>query len=156
MSLQTSMIFTEKRMLFYDVLEHLSFTRIVGDWTKDDHSICAPCVRIDQQRFTRVWRHARVAKVRTPSIHSRKAISRSGFFKRTVQNKRKYRCLAQGTCIIDKSQRNRCQYCRFTKCLTRGMVVGAGRFDRSPGGRKPPNIIRLYQVRHDMSTPSRA
>lgn len=70
----------------------------------------------------------------------------AGFFKRTVQNKKKYRCIGNGSCIIDKSQRNRCQYCRFTKCLARGMVIAAVRYDRTPGGRTPANVARLYKV----------
>ena len=50
-----------------------------------------------------------------------------GFFKRTVQNKRVYTCVADGNCEINKAHRNRCQYCRFQKCLSRGMVL-AGRY----------------------------
>ena len=46
-----------------------------------------------------------------------------GFFKRTVQNKRVYTCVADGDCEINKIQRNRCQYCRFKKCLQMGMVL---------------------------------
>jgi hypothetical protein len=46
-----------------------------------------------------------------------------GFFKRTVQNKRIYNCVADGNCEINKAQRNRCQYCRFQKCLHKGMVL---------------------------------
>ena len=46
-----------------------------------------------------------------------------GFFKRTVQNKRVYTCVAEGDCEINKAQRNRCQYCRFKKCLRMGMVL---------------------------------
>ncbi|CAF1241933.1 unnamed protein product [Adineta steineri] len=74
-----------------------------------------------------------------------------GFFKRTVQNKKKYRCVGNGSCIIDKSQRNRCQYCRFTKCLTNGMVIGAVRFDRTPGGRTPANVAQLYRYNKEKS-----
>ena len=51
-----------------------------------------------------------------------------GFFKRTVQNKRVYTCVADGNCEINKAQRNRCQFCRFQKCLQKGMVL-AGRPD---------------------------
>ncbi|EEC19235.1 zinc finger, C4 type, putative [Ixodes scapularis] len=58
-----------------------------------------------------------------------------GFFKRTVQNKRVYTCVADGNCEITKAQRNRCQYCRFQKCLRQGMVLAAVREDRMPGGR---------------------
>lgn len=46
-----------------------------------------------------------------------------GFFKRTVQNRRVYTCVADGVCEITKAQRNRCQYCRFKKCLEQGMVL---------------------------------
>ncbi|CAF1214537.1 unnamed protein product [Rotaria sordida] len=72
-----------------------------------------------------------------------------GFFKRTVQNKRKYRCNKNGSCIIDKSHRNRCQYCRFRKCLIKGMVIGAVRYDRTPGGRTPANVIQLYKYKNE-------
>ncbi|CAI5454820.1 unnamed protein product [Caenorhabditis angaria] len=59
-----------------------------------------------------------------------------GFFKRTVQNKRVYECVVRaGHCVIDKKHRNRCQYCRFQKCLRQGMVLEAVREDRTPGGR---------------------
>ncbi|VDD97632.1 unnamed protein product [Enterobius vermicularis] len=47
-----------------------------------------------------------------------------GFFKRTVQNKRVYTCVSgTGGCPMTKEQRNRCQYCRFQKCLNQGMVL---------------------------------
>ncbi|XP_037618084.1 nuclear receptor subfamily 4 group A member 2-like [Sebastes umbrosus] len=45
-----------------------------------------------------------------------------GFFKRTVQKNAKYVCLAAKSCPVDKRRRNRCQYCRFQKCMTVGMV----------------------------------
>ena len=45
-----------------------------------------------------------------------------GFFKRTVQKNAKYVCLADKNCPVDKRRRNRCQYCRFQKCLYFGMV----------------------------------
>ena len=45
-----------------------------------------------------------------------------GFFKRTVQKNAKYVCLADKNCPVDKRRRNRCQYCRFQKCLMFGMV----------------------------------
>lgn len=44
-----------------------------------------------------------------------------GFFKRSVRNNRKYHCLGNQTCDIDRKSRNRCQYCRFQKCLETGM-----------------------------------
>lgn len=46
-----------------------------------------------------------------------------GFFKRTVQNKKHYQCVGERQCHIDKSQRKRCPYCRFQKCLEVGMKL---------------------------------
>merc|ERR1711936_42947 len=58
-----------------------------------------------------------------------------GFFKRTVQNKKVYTCVADRSCVIDKTQRKRCPYCRFQKCLDVGMKLEAVRHDRVRGGR---------------------
>ncbi|XP_076359754.1 nuclear hormone receptor FTZ-F1-like [Tachypleus tridentatus] len=58
-----------------------------------------------------------------------------GFFKRTVQNKKVYTCVAERNCHIDKTQRKRCPYCRFQKCLDVGMKLEAVRPDRMRGGR---------------------
>uniref|UniRef100_A0A670YM14 Nuclear receptor subfamily 5 group A member 1 n=1 Tax=Pseudonaja textilis TaxID=8673 RepID=A0A670YM14_PSETE len=44
-----------------------------------------------------------------------------GFFKRTVQNNKHYTCTESQNCKIDKTQRKRCPYCRFQKCLAVGM-----------------------------------
>ncbi|XP_026276637.1 retinoic acid receptor RXR-alpha-B isoform X5 [Frankliniella occidentalis] len=44
-----------------------------------------------------------------------------GFFKRTVRKDLSYACREDRNCIIDKRQRNRCQYCRYQKCLAMGM-----------------------------------
>ncbi|UYV63363.1 Hr4 [Cordylochernes scorpioides] len=71
-----------------------------------------------------------------------------GFFKRTVQNKRVYTCSADGNCQVTKAQRNRCQYCRFQKCLRQGMVLAAVREDRMPGGRNSGVVYNLYKVKY--------
>ncbi|VDN02678.1 unnamed protein product [Thelazia callipaeda] len=44
-----------------------------------------------------------------------------GFFKRTVRKDLVYLCRENRNCIIDKRQRNRCQYCRYRKCQSMGM-----------------------------------
>uniref|UniRef100_A0A3B5LUT3 Nuclear receptor domain-containing protein n=1 Tax=Xiphophorus couchianus TaxID=32473 RepID=A0A3B5LUT3_9TELE len=44
-----------------------------------------------------------------------------GFFKRTVQNSKRYTCAENQECKIDKTQRKRCPFCRFQKCLNVGM-----------------------------------
>ena len=58
-----------------------------------------------------------------------------GFFKRTVQKNAKYVCLADKNCPVDKRRRNRCQFCRFQKCLTVGMVKEVVRTDGLKGRR---------------------
>lgn len=54
-----------------------------------------------------------------------------GFFKRTVQNNKRYTCIENQSCQIDKTQRKRCPYCRFQKCLTVGMKLEGGRPDEA-------------------------
>nr|XP_040048783.1 nuclear receptor subfamily 4 group A member 1 [Gasterosteus aculeatus aculeatus] len=69
-----------------------------------------------------------------------------GFFKRTVQKNSKYVCLANKDCLVDKRRRNRCQFCRFQKCLVVGMVKEVVRTDSLKGrrGRLPskPKVVQ--------------
>ncbi|KAH9283546.1 Nuclear receptor subfamily 4 group A member 3 [Echinococcus granulosus] len=58
-----------------------------------------------------------------------------GFFKRTIQKNAHYVCLQTKNCIVDKRRRNRCQYCRFQKCLKVGMVKEVVRRDSLKGRR---------------------
>ncbi|CAG0913504.1 unnamed protein product [Notodromas monacha] len=58
-----------------------------------------------------------------------------GFFKRTVQKGSKYVCLGDKNCPVDKRRRNRCQFCRFQKCLAVGMVKEVVRTDSLKGRR---------------------
>ncbi|KAK0428315.1 hypothetical protein QR680_010726 [Steinernema hermaphroditum] len=44
-----------------------------------------------------------------------------GFFKRTVRKDLHYKCRESKNCVIDKRQRNRCQFCRYRKCQLMGM-----------------------------------
>ncbi|CAF1187652.1 unnamed protein product [Didymodactylos carnosus] len=53
-----------------------------------------------------------------------------GFFKRTVRKDLTYTCRDNRECIIDKRQRNRCQYCRYQKCLLVGMKKEAVQEER--------------------------
>ncbi|KAK6471250.1 nuclear receptor subfamily 4 group A member 1 isoform X1 [Huso huso] len=69
-----------------------------------------------------------------------------GFFKRTVQKNAKYVCLANKDCPVDKRRRNRCQFCRFQKCLNVGMVKEVVRTDSLKGRRgrlpsKPKSVL---------------
>ena len=38
-----------------------------------------------------------------------------------MQKQMEYRCLREGRCLVMRLNRNRCQYCRFKKCLAVGM-----------------------------------
>ncbi|KAM4047527.1 peroxisome proliferator-activated receptor delta isoform 2-T2 [Anomaloglossus baeobatrachus] len=54
-----------------------------------------------------------------------------GFFRRTLRMRLQYeRC--DRNCKIRKKNRNKCQYCRFNKCLSLGMSHNAIRFGRMP------------------------
>ncbi|CAG5102775.1 Oidioi.mRNA.OKI2018_I69.chr1.g460.t2.cds [Oikopleura dioica] len=56
-----------------------------------------------------------------------------GFFRRTISNHYAYRqCPKQGQCKIYRMNRNRCQYCRFKKCLDVGMSRDAVKYGRIP------------------------
>ena len=54
---------------------------------------------------------------------------------RTVQKGSKYVCLGEKNCPVDKRRRNRCQFCRFQKCLSVGMIKEVVRTDTLAGRR---------------------
>ncbi|XP_077427344.1 nuclear receptor subfamily 4 group A member 2-like [Vanacampus margaritifer] len=75
-----------------------------------------------------------------------------GFFKRTVQKNAKYVCLAAKNCPVDKRRRNRCQYCRFQKCLAVGMVKEVVRTASLKGRRgRLPSKTKVFP---DSSSPA--
>ncbi|CAJ0916543.1 unnamed protein product, partial [Mesorhabditis belari] len=53
-----------------------------------------------------------------------------GFFRRSIQKNMEYKCLKDNNCAIFKSNRNRCQRCRFKKCMTVGMSRDSVRYGR--------------------------
>ncbi|XP_061499458.1 ecdysone-induced protein 78C isoform X1 [Anopheles gambiae] len=55
-----------------------------------------------------------------------------GFFRRSIQKQIEYRCLRDGKCLVIRLNRNRCQYCRFKKCLSVGMSRDSVRYGRVP------------------------
>ena len=90
-----------------------------GSSTRSGHSQCAVC------GDTAACQHYGV----------RTCEGCKGFFKRTVQKGAKYACLGTKDCIVDKRRRNRCQFCRFQKCLAVGMVKEVVRTDDLKGRR---------------------
>lgn len=72
-----------------------------------------------------------------------------GFFKRTVRKDLTYACREERNCIIDKRQRNRCQFCRYHKCLACGMKREAVQEERQKGikGFRPEEICSTSLVK---------
>ncbi|XP_032819208.1 peroxisome proliferator-activated receptor delta isoform X2 [Petromyzon marinus] len=58
-----------------------------------------------------------------------------GFFRRTIRMKLEYGNCGLN-CKIQKKNRNKCQFCRFQKCLSVGMSHSAIRFGRMPAAEK--------------------
>ncbi|XP_051777451.1 peroxisome proliferator-activated receptor gamma-like isoform X2 [Erpetoichthys calabaricus] len=68
--------------------------------------------------------------------------SSQGFFRRTIRLKLVYdRCDLH--CRIHKKSRNKCQYCRFQKCLMVGMSHNAIRFGRMPQAEKEKLLAEI-------------
>jgi len=53
-----------------------------------------------------------------------------GFFRRSQSTVVNYQCPRQKNCVVDRVNRNRCQYCRLQKCLALGMSRDAVKFGR--------------------------
>ncbi|XP_043464013.1 retinoic acid receptor RXR-alpha-B isoform X1 [Leptopilina heterotoma] len=71
-----------------------------------------------------------------------------GFFKRTVRKDLSYACREEKTCIIDKRQRNRCQYCRYQKCLAMGMKREAVQEERQRTKERDQNEVESTSSLH--------
>uniref|UniRef100_A0A1I7V5R5 Nuclear receptor domain-containing protein n=2 Tax=Loa loa TaxID=7209 RepID=A0A1I7V5R5_LOALO len=73
-----------------------------------------------------------------------------GFFRRTIQKKIEYVCYKQGNCIVDQKNRNRCQSCRFKKCLQLGMRQESVRLDRNRRRKKDENREKEMEMIEEM------
>ncbi|XP_040201712.1 peroxisome proliferator-activated receptor alpha [Rana temporaria] len=72
-----------------------------------------------------------------------------GFFRRTIRLKLVYdRC--ERLCKIQKKNRNKCQYCRFEKCLSVGMSHNAIRFGRMPRSEKAKLTAEILTSEQDI------
>ncbi|XP_076808821.1 nuclear receptor ROR-beta-like isoform X2 [Clavelina lepadiformis] len=77
-----------------------------------------------------------------------------GFFRRSQQNHYAYTCSRQGNCVIDRTNRNRCQHCRLQKCLLAGMskdAVKFGRMSKKQRDRLYQEVLKQRQVRANRS-----
>ncbi|XP_022112223.1 peroxisome proliferator-activated receptor gamma-like [Acanthaster planci] len=76
-----------------------------------------------------------------------------GFFRRTQRMKLEYKpCPLWETkpCDITIKSRNKCQYCRFQKCLQLGMSTGAVRMGRVPRAEKEKLLHEMEHVRENL------
>ncbi|KAG9509514.1 Retinoic acid receptor RXR, partial [Fragariocoptes setiger] len=72
-----------------------------------------------------------------------------GFFKRTVRKNLSYACRESRNCVIDKRQRNRCQYCRYQKCLRVGMKREAVQEERQRAKDKADGLVESTSSTHN-------
>ncbi|XP_067418018.1 nuclear receptor subfamily 1 group D member 2 isoform X2 [Emydura macquarii macquarii] len=74
-----------------------------------------------------------------------------GFFRRSIQQNIQYKkCLKNNNCSIMRINRNRCQQCRFKKCLSVGMSRDAVRFGRIPKREKQRMLIEMQSAMKTM------
>ncbi|XP_035280254.1 nuclear receptor subfamily 1 group D member 2a [Anguilla anguilla] len=74
-----------------------------------------------------------------------------GFFRRSIQQNIQYKkCLKNESCPIMRMNRNRCQQCRFKKCLFVGMSKDAVRFGRIPKREKQRMLLEMQSAMNNM------
>ncbi|KAM6967562.1 nuclear receptor subfamily 1 group D member 2a [Aplochiton taeniatus] len=74
-----------------------------------------------------------------------------GFFRRSIQQNIQYKkCLKMDSCTIMRINRNRCQQCRFKKCLAVGMSRDAVRFGRIPKREKQRMLLEMQNAMNNM------
>ncbi|XP_072937819.1 probable nuclear hormone receptor HR3 isoform X7 [Epargyreus clarus] len=71
-----------------------------------------------------------------------------GFFRRSQSTVVNYQCPRNKACVVDRVNRNRCQYCRLQKCLKLGMSRDAVKFGRMSKKQreKVESEVRIYQA----------
>ena len=72
-----------------------------------------------------------------------------GFFRRSeAGGKLQYKCSrSNGNCIIDRSSRIRCQYCRYQKCIALGMNRSKSKYGRQS---KPKSLFNAVRVSNSL------
>ncbi|XP_028835785.1 nuclear receptor subfamily 1 group D member 2a [Denticeps clupeoides] len=74
-----------------------------------------------------------------------------GFFRRSIQQNIQYKkCLKAENCTIVRINRNRCQQCRFKKCIAVGMSRDAVRFGRIPKREKQRMLLEMQNAMNNM------
>ncbi|KAK9526304.1 hypothetical protein VZT92_015012 [Zoarces viviparus] len=74
-----------------------------------------------------------------------------GFFRRSIQQNIQYKkCLKNESCSIMRINRNRCQQCRFKKCMLVGMSRDSVRFGRIPKREKQRMLLEMQSAMNNM------
>ncbi|KAK3547669.1 hypothetical protein QTP86_026919 [Hemibagrus guttatus] len=68
-----------------------------------------------------------------------------GFFRRTVRLNLRYKLCSQ-RCQVHKKSRNKCQFCRFKKCVLAGMSHTAIRFGRTPLAEREKMFMEFHML----------
>ncbi|KAF7662735.1 hypothetical protein LDENG_00227310 [Lucifuga dentata] len=77
-----------------------------------------------------------------------------GFFRRSIQQNINYKmCVKNENCLIMRMNRNRCQHCRFKKCLSVGMSRDAVRFGRIPKREKQRLLDEMQSYMNSLNEP---
>ncbi|XP_039977203.1 nuclear receptor subfamily 1 group D member 2b isoform X2 [Xiphias gladius] len=78
-------------------------------------------------------------------------VASQGFFRRSIQQNIQYKkCLKNESCPIMRINRNRCQQCRFKKCLMVGMSRDSVRFGRIPKREKQRMLLEMQSAMNNM------
>lgn len=92
----------------------------------------------------------RICMQRADGVHFSVSSCRAcaAFFRRTVILKLRYSCKEQGDCRVEKSLRNLCRSCRYTRCLSEGMKIELVQLQRDSIGKKAkqtsPSVDPLF------------
>ncbi|KAG8191301.1 hypothetical protein JTE90_006053 [Oedothorax gibbosus] len=85
---------------------------------------------------------------------------KQGFFRRSIQKQIDYKCLRDKQCLVIRLNRNRCQYCRFRKCLDVGMSKDSVRYGRVPKRSRekseadpPARVINQFTADNEKTEP---
>ncbi|XP_032367141.1 nuclear receptor subfamily 1 group D member 2b isoform X2 [Etheostoma spectabile] len=82
-------------------------------------------------------------------------VALQGFFRRSIQQNIQYKkCLKNESCPIMRTNRNRCQQCRFKKCLMVGMSRDSVRFGRIPKREKQRMLLEMQSAMNNMMNSS--
>ncbi|MEQ2194753.1 hypothetical protein XENOCAPTIV_002399, partial [Xenoophorus captivus] len=112
---------------------------------------CLREVGQDDSRFFGVWWRRASPRKSVASLNMHACEGCKGFFRRSIQQNIQYKkCLKSESCTIMRTNRNRCQQCRFKKCLSVGMSRDAVRFGRIPKREKQRMLAEMQSAMNNM------